>query len=250
MFCPNCGANNKELAKFCVKCGTPLDAAPAAPVYEQQTPRYQQSPGYTPPAPVAPSAPAGYGHRAPINMDKAKLIKIAAAAAALIVLILAIVFISKGCSGGSGCSRAEDVPKQAIDAFIDANGKKMLNLLPPPVVNSATGGYEFTRSDLERSLSNEMSYASEDIWDEYGGRPKYTVTIVDKYNYDSYDIEEWEEEYEYYYDTKMNIQAVTEMEVELNINHGEDYEYLNMTALKVDGRWYLDMDSLETLMDY
>jgi TM2 domain-containing membrane protein YozV len=31
MFCPNCGAQNADTAKFCEKCGTALTAAPPPP---------------------------------------------------------------------------------------------------------------------------------------------------------------------------------------------------------------------------
>ena len=250
MFCSKCGANNKETAKFCVKCGTPVNAAPAAPVYEQRTHDPRQSPAYMPPAPATHSAPAGYGHRTPINMDKTKLIKIAAAAAALIVLILAIVFISKGCSGGSGSSRAADVPKQAIDALVDGSGRKMKNLLPPPVIDPDTTSYVmFSHSNPEQVLSGMLSPISEDIRDEYGGRPKYTVTITSQYNYGSSDIKAYERQNSHIY-SSVNIQAVTEMEVELNINRGEEYEYLDMTAIQIDGKWYLDMTSFSNLINY
>ena len=50
MFCPNCGAESPDDARFCVNCGTPFDAAPAAPG-AQETPL---DGSYVPEAPGAP----------------------------------------------------------------------------------------------------------------------------------------------------------------------------------------------------
>lgn len=78
MFCPNCGANLADGAKFCTNCGSTLGApaqpaAPQQPVYQQpvapQQPVYQQ-PVYQQPAapqqpvyqqPAAPRQPAAPG---------------------------------------------------------------------------------------------------------------------------------------------------------------------------------------------
>ena len=82
MFCPQCGAQNTETAKFCAGCGRPLQAeaaranpAPAVPVppappsgpasygYSAQPPAYGY--GAPPDQPNPPAPPPGYGYNAP-----------------------------------------------------------------------------------------------------------------------------------------------------------------------------------------
>jgi hypothetical protein len=83
MFCPQCGAQNTETAKFCAGCGRPLQAeaaranpAPAAPPpasppapasygYSAQPPTYGYSAPQDQPNPPAPQS--AYGYNAPVG---------------------------------------------------------------------------------------------------------------------------------------------------------------------------------------
>ncbi len=56
MNCPKCNAVNADGAKFCVGCGTPLNAVPVEPVQPVQQYQPAQQPVYA--APAAPAAPA------------------------------------------------------------------------------------------------------------------------------------------------------------------------------------------------
>lgn len=61
MFCPNCGKQVPDGAKFCTECGSPLTAMPAGeqpqPQQLQQQPQPQQPPQFRPPQPMpAPAA--------------------------------------------------------------------------------------------------------------------------------------------------------------------------------------------------
>ncbi len=71
MFCPNCGAQLEDTAKFCMRCGaaigsasSPRPAAPVAPPPAVPPPAGSRPPEYAPP-PGAPAAawasPATYG---------------------------------------------------------------------------------------------------------------------------------------------------------------------------------------------
>ena len=76
-FCPNCGAQMDDAAKFCTQCGgkmpevmpvapaAPVQQAPAAPVYEAPAAPVQQAPA----APVyeAPAAPVQHNYQPPVQ---------------------------------------------------------------------------------------------------------------------------------------------------------------------------------------
>ena len=264
MFCPKCGTNNADTVKFCAGCGTPLSAAPVdpQPTYQQQAPSqeptaYNQPPfqrtyGAAPPPPrdAAPgyeAAPAGHGRPAGTKtLDKSKIIKIAAAAAALIVLIVAIIFITKGCGGGSaGTTNYESIPKTAVDAVMQADSGKLLNLLPPSVVDAMLEESGMSRSSIEDLLDMSLGMMVSEMEDEYGGKIKYTVRVTDEYTYDSYDVEELEEEYAYV-GLDLDITEAKELEVEMSI--ADESDYTEMVVIKVGGKWYLDMSSFDDMM--
>ena len=54
MFCTNCGAQNPDGGKFCIKCGTPM----SAPVQEEVVVAEPVAPAYVEPVVEAPVAPA------------------------------------------------------------------------------------------------------------------------------------------------------------------------------------------------
>ncbi len=58
-FCPNCGYQNEESAKFCLSCGAKLDSAASEPADQQKQQEfrtddpYRYFPGYQPPQPTS-----------------------------------------------------------------------------------------------------------------------------------------------------------------------------------------------------
>ncbi len=97
MFCKNCGAQCNDGAKFCAKCGTPIEAAPVqqpvapvqpeTPVQQPYAPVQPETPVQQPYAPVAPQ---------PTNDGKKKgkiaiIIGAVVAAIAVIAIIIAVV---------------------------------------------------------------------------------------------------------------------------------------------------------------
>ena len=86
-FCPNCGYQNEDSAKFCMSCGTKLDNAPA-PVQpnQQANPNdpYRYYPGYQPTG--APAQPTS-------KKTIAKVIGIIVGIFALIFILLVVFFV-------------------------------------------------------------------------------------------------------------------------------------------------------------
>ena len=104
MFCPNCGKQLNDNAKFCTGCGTPLQAAPV--VAPQPAP-------VVAPQPTPSPAP----DKAKSNSSKKKWIPIVCiAAAALLVIVLVVTLLISGVFGGPQAKVFRAIAKSS-DAF-------------------------------------------------------------------------------------------------------------------------------------
>lgn len=99
MFCTRCGANNKEGARFCGSCGSPMPATPAQAPVAPSVPQ-ASGVGYPPAPPMIQPAYAG----APAVAPKAKRSKLPIIIA-IVVIVLAVagaVFAFLRCSADPG----------------------------------------------------------------------------------------------------------------------------------------------------
>ena len=131
MYCPHCGAENVENAKFCYACGTPLTpvaAAPSAPgasetsqsmnqgtAFEQSVPASSQQPAgnqafqnvdyaaqYAAPTNVQPlPASSSVGSKISAISTKQKAIIGGVAAVVLVAVVAVVMFLNSGPSNGT-----------------------------------------------------------------------------------------------------------------------------------------------------
>ncbi len=126
MFCPNCGKEFKEGARFCTGCGTPLSfTAPEEPIEEAAE---EYIPSYEPEEPVSEPDEYyeddydGYGDYyddapAPVKSKKPLIITLAVIAAAVVVgLVLYFAVFAKGGLGQSG-GTLETAQTRTMNAF-------------------------------------------------------------------------------------------------------------------------------------
>lgn len=113
MFCPQCGKQLPDNAKFCSKCGT---------AFGQPQPVQSQPPrpgaGTTGPGQVFPGGARGGKGIGDLLKGKTKLVAIAAAA---VVVVIAAILLLRGCGGGGRFYQA--------DRFMSCNGRQMLSEL-------------------------------------------------------------------------------------------------------------------------
>lgn len=110
MFCPNCGTNNDASAKFCKKCGTPLERRGAQ---TQPEPAPQPEPEPAPqPAPAPQPQPQPQAAPKPKPARPKWLIPVIAGVAALVLVIFAVVGLF---AGGGGSPTPTPANQQVLD---------------------------------------------------------------------------------------------------------------------------------------
>lgn len=247
-FCSNCGAQLGENVAFCQNCGTPVaqDTNPQPQSYSPQpqnvNPQPQQQnfnsyPNYPPQAPQAPQAPQGYpggGYYPPKKKpSKGLLLGIGIGAVALIVILIILLT-----SGGGGYKGVVD---KYFDSISAGKVKIMLSCFPP----------EFQDSMDDYMIEEAESYM------EMIDSVKYKITDSERLEED--DIEDLEDDYSYYGDIDIQDAYLLEIDVTVKMDYSAmDDEYseyyedmddemeesIEITVVKLKGKWYLIDDSM------
>jgi hypothetical protein len=228
MFCTNCGTNLSNDTLFCTICGAKVAG------------NQQQASGNTGAVPFVEgyqSTPTYGGNQYPQKSNNKKTIMIAGIAAAAFIFIVIIILVGK-----SILTPNYNKPiKYMVKGMQNGDFDLMMKAYP-----------DFMKDQIEESLA----YYSDDINDfmkeymntfkeQYGDNFVVTYKIVDKEKLDSSDVESLEEEIEYTYDEKINIDEIYELDVELSIkgSDGEDSDTSTFTVFKVGSKWYI-MDNI------
>ena len=226
MFCAKCGNQIADGAKFCSACGAMNEAAPQAeePI-GQEAPQQQ-----TPPQQSAPKA----------GSDK-KLGMIAAGIVAVIVVILAVLIF-----GGRG---PKATANKLLKGVFNGNAKQVVSVMPKKLVKAMVEeDYHGDKGDMLDELDDELDYFVDEL-NEYKIKYKYKVTDIEKLDKD--EAEDWEDDINFSYDTKIKIKSVKNVTVKLTLRSKEfDEKYeeeIDLTLGKIGSSWYV-LSGFESLL--
>lgn len=237
MFCASCGAQNPDDAQVCAVCGTPLvDGAPAP------------APAPAPEPVAAPETGAVGEKRGKMGMDPQKrstVIGIAAIAAVALVVIIAVVAIITGKP-----AYVKTVEKYC-GALVKADAKALVSVIPPEVAKELEENFD-DRKEMLEIMKDNLEDARDDLEDEYGSKLKVKCEVRRDKKLGAKEVKNLEESYENRYDIDMKIKEARELRVRVTISGKEDKESetMELIALKIGGKWYLDTRGLYTYTSY
>ena len=252
-FCPQCGAQHDEGARFCGKCGTPIPVMEAqAPVNPQPEAAYTQpEQTYTQPETTYAQPEQTYEQpqyqyaqpentyvppQAPKKSNK-KMIAIIVGVIALIAAIVITLFAT-GVIGGKDkdddkFASPESVAMAFFDAYKSGNAKALINCIPSFVFEDNEEKQEATEylEELFEELYEYEDYA------KAIKNAKFTVKKVEALS--SYEKLTIEDDLEYYDIDLDDIADYKKITVEMTVSYeGESMtQEIKVLVLKYNGEW-------------
>ena len=209
MFCKNCGAQLSDDVKFCNSCGASVSAA--EPIHNNDilsTNKTQKT---------------GSGDVLAVVKKYKKTI------IAVLVMILAICIFSGGRS-------AEKTAEQFVEALLDGDARTAVSLMSEITIEESR--YE-TKKLLIHALDEQLEYEREDYKNKYGDSWKYNVEVIDSYDVDFSDIEDYVEVTEYISSNLKEVAISIEHKGKGWFNDKEGAETMTITCIKQGRKWYV-----------
>ncbi|MBR3397673.1 MAG: zinc-ribbon domain-containing protein [Lachnospiraceae bacterium] len=252
-FCRECGTQIADDDMFCPNCGTPREDIPEQPDNDYSEPS-QDSNG-APKQKIRLDKGAienklGSVKSAVTSRQKPGWIKIALICAAAIVVALILIFaFAKG--GGKAYQAPIKTTLNVLTKkqFNKSGMKTILQTLPPDVLEYLLD--QENCDDIDELLDdNEDMY--EDMEDELEDY-KITYEMKDSKQLKKKEVRDLEEKYEDYYDVDMKIDDGYTTKVKLKADDGDGDKQkttMEITTIKVKGKWYLDYSSFGSIMSF
>ncbi len=136
---------------------------------------------------------------------------------------------------GSDNSKAKAVVKDVMKAMTDGDAEALVDLIPDDFINEIGKAGDMSESEVEDYLEEELSESLSEFKEEYGD---VEYKIGDVRDADDDELEDTKDAYD-----EMNIEVEDLKYVEVE---AED-ETEEFSAIKVDGRWYIDLYGLSQL---
>ena len=256
MFCPKCGNQLPDGAKFCGACGTTLNAAPAQPA--------PGASGAIPQAQPAPGAPYGQAPQAP-NSGSQKNILIIGGIAIVVILIALVVGLVNcaGCGGGAGYNTKDDLMTSIADDYnklfkSDFSGKAMadfadglINKMPPGAMDALAKQQGTSVEALKAELAEVADSSSMSSLAPYLSMRDIQFTVYDDGQASTSDLNDVNATL-----TAAGVKGVATNAVDLGANmtitlkedlmgmtkgttQTQDLGNTGMMAVQIDGKWYL-----------
>lgn len=263
MFCPKCGKENPDTAKFCGGCGASLPQRAATPSGAAAQPgaASQPAPG-TAPAPVTTGGVRGNAPRSTFAL-LSKQTKIVLAVAAVVLAALVVFGITR-CSNNPHAT-ADALARSVTGVYerlftggysrdkVERAASDLLDLMPPGALDKAIemGDYD-NRQELVEDAADSVS----DMYDSMG-----VVDVMDKVEVkieitegEQLDQDDLDDINEVFHDADLDIEATDGVKLGMDgsITFLDDYviyekgetvdqslESIGISAIKVDGKWYL-----------
>lgn len=149
--------------------------------------------------------------------------------------------------GSSKTAKPEAVVEKFMDCLIDADAKGMFDLVPDAVLEYAMEQDDMSKSDFDDQVGelSDMLQESYDYVEEMTGEKlKMSYEITDSYEMDEDEVADLQEDYD---DADVEIEEAKVFEVDftMEVAGEEQTQSLEIVVIKVDGKWYVEMGSLE-----
>ena len=214
MYCGHCGAANPDGSAFCKQCGAKLASTKLVTTSNSSQKRV-----------AAKSS----------NQNRTVGI-IAVAAVAVIVLVLGILLF--------GGRSYKSTVKQYINATFDGNAKKIVQLIPKKVVNTAIDDYFDDRDELIEEMDESLEYALDWFDTLYGEDWRVSYKIIDADDITGKSLKSVKDEYEDEYDVKVTAAMKVEVELTIKYDGDETTQTMNIRLIKVGSSWYIDVENM------
>lgn len=183
MFCSNCGAEAKDGAAFCPKCGSPLTAPqPTAPA-AQEVPAQPSAPQQSQPAPYVPQQPqAGYGYQpgVPATPPRKRRPPISAIVIAAITILAVASCIAGGMFRGGGSSEPDPGAPVFPPPYLDFRGNPTFHAMTVLSGSELNGLLEDEGWDWDDDKLWFISPDGNDVFYVYGPEDyEYTYDDID-----------------------------------------------------------------------
>lgn len=174
----------------------------------------------------------------------------------MICVLLSLILVLSLAACGAGESKKEDrktdkdyyssLVKNLVKSMQDADGEKLLSLFHKEAVeimceSSFDGDHESMAASLEATMRESM----EDWERQYGRNIKLSHKIITAVKFEEENIRELQDQYHDFMNLNLEIKKAYAVQVEMHVE-GEDGENTydtGLIAMKVDGKWYVDIIS-------
>ena len=164
--------------------------------------------------------------------------------AAAVVVILIIVLLASLLGGGGYKKPVENIAK----AFNKADGKALINaMFTDDLMEEFEDMLGDDKDDLYDQFDELLEEVMDEAEDEFGKNVKFSIKVTDKDKLDKDELEEIEDYYKDYLDTKVKISAGYELECEMSIKGKDDEEEndMDITVVKIKGEgWKVAMNGM------
>lgn len=232
MFCGKCGVENQENARFCRACGAEIKA--------NRKTAAESSIGEGTPLQGERNAAVQYETSNSMAMGSQNKHKKVGIIAVAIIVIVALVAGIALFSGGKGY---EKVAGDCVDAFINMDASKIVDLIPDKMVDSVLEEYGYHSGDvdafvglLEDELMGAIGYLEDYIDVNY--EITYEVTGASDVSADT--LRSIQDMYSVY---EIKVSDAKYVDVMITIASGEQTvtETITIPVMKTNGGWYLEL---------
>ena len=244
MFCTGCGAKNDDNANFCVECGRPLEHVKPVKTGTFSQGTGEGIPRFTPSVPNREIPPFRGKNAETYRQQERRKINIFPVVI-VVLLIGAILLVGKTLLSSGG---EKSLVEKYVKAEMTGDVKTILEMFPDEVVDALCKEMGMDMSEINDRLDEELESAIKTINDAFGENWSYTCDIQKMEALSEDDIKEKEELYSEI--CELDITEAKNISVEIAVK-GKDTETskeMDFAIIKVKGKWYLDVISLDDLL--
>ena len=151
---------------------------------------------------------------------------------AIVIVLMAIIFITLFCDGRS----AKDTAQRFVVATLKGDAKIVANLTSDITIEESN---YTTRKLYTHALEENLKKTTERYKDKYGDSWKYKVKVIDTYDVDFSEIEDFVEITDYISSNMKDVAISIEHKGSGWFNDKEGTEDIVITCIKQGRKWYV-----------